>query len=125
MSDRLRCARFVQKRARPSSPRWRLTARGSRHGLRYIDVFRELYNPKLNPRWNGKQFASGTLHRSAGGTALFTTGAGVAGTCTDDCLRAPFIRGFIGDGYSGSGRPNLQCVAAHPRPPAAQPTSHR
>ena len=76
--------------------------------LRYIDVFRELYNPKLNPRWNGKQFASGTLHRSAGGTALFTTGAGVAGTCTDDCLRAPFIRGFIGDGYSGNRRPNLQ-----------------
>ena len=35
-------------------------------------------------------------------------GAGVAGTCTDDCLRAPFIRGFIGDGYSGNGRPNLQ-----------------
>lgn len=60
----------------------------------YIDVFRQLYNPKLNPRWNGKQFSSGTLHRAAGGVALRMTGAGLAGTCTQDNLRGPFIRGY-------------------------------
>lgn len=81
---------------------------GSADNGPYVDVFRQLYNPKLNPRYNGKQFSSGTLHRAAGGVALRNTGAGLAGTCTQDNLRGPFIRGFEGDGYSGSGRPNLQ-----------------
>jgi hypothetical protein len=129
---------------------------GSADNGPYVDVFRQLYNPKLNPRYNGKQFSSGTLHRAAGGVALRNTGAGLAGTCTQDNLRGPFIRGcasaakaapapapaapptpalsrsasttrphtfcnrslvrrFEGDGYSGSGRPNLQCVI----PPAS------
>lgn len=60
-----------------------------------VDVFRQLYNPKLNPRYNGKQFSSGTLHRAAGGAALRTTGAGLAGTCTQDNLRGPFLRGCV------------------------------
>jgi hypothetical protein len=66
---------------------------GSADNGPYVDVFRQLYNPKLNPRYNGKQFSSGTLHRAAGGVALRNTGAGLAGTCTQDNLRGPFIRG--------------------------------